>query len=249
MNEDKKDSNFIKAFNPITKCLGANASVLFGKIYNYTKMETGLCTASRTKISDELGIGYSTFDRNMKLLIQNELIEDLTPDLRNHPHTYKIKKETIDLLFQNEIPLFQNEILTLSKRKTHSFKMTHEKKDILKEVLIELPENSISDEFLDNYIPEDILEENSIPPAESDTSGTDVNIQENPKEIKVNGANLVANNKSYSDYLAEDDEPEEWEKDFEESLFKQKEEKPTVINGIPVCVLDRYNEFVKDSKG
>lgn len=79
---------FVIAPNIIIKECDVLAAVVWGKIWSFSQMKDGKCSASLDKIAGLLGISYRTVVRRGDWLEKNEYIKDLTPDRRNAPHEY-----------------------------------------------------------------------------------------------------------------------------------------------------------------
>ena len=63
-------------------------AVVYGVVWRYCQMENRACTASLEKMAKRASISRSTAKRHIKELCKAGYLKDLTPDLRNHPHTY-----------------------------------------------------------------------------------------------------------------------------------------------------------------
>jgi transposase len=72
----------------ITQELGIMVSVVFGRVWRYCQGERGVCNASLEKIATELNVSYNTVRTHINTLVEHGYLADLTPTLRNHPHTY-----------------------------------------------------------------------------------------------------------------------------------------------------------------
>lgn len=84
----------IDGFTPIFDVLagkegGIIRAAVFGKVWRYCQMERGVCDASQDKIADELGLSRETVNRQLKALVADGYLEDLTPGRKNHPHRYR----------------------------------------------------------------------------------------------------------------------------------------------------------------
>ena len=79
-------------FTPVIDCVVGETSlmtaVVFGRIWRFCQMKDGVCNASLEKIAEDIGIDKATVMRHAKNLVDCGYLIDLTPDLRNHPHTY-----------------------------------------------------------------------------------------------------------------------------------------------------------------
>jgi DNA-binding MarR family transcriptional regulator len=51
-------------------------------------MKDGVCKASMEKIARRIGVDRTTAHRHIKALCEAGYLKDLTPGLRNCPHTY-----------------------------------------------------------------------------------------------------------------------------------------------------------------
>lgn len=80
---------FVPLIDTITKKHGVLVSAVFGRVWRYCQGEGQECTASLSTIGAELGLSYATVLRHVKLLVKDGYLEDITPGLRNHPHSYK----------------------------------------------------------------------------------------------------------------------------------------------------------------
>lgn len=83
----------MKGFTPIidalVKELGLMPAAVYGVAWRYCQMETGLCQASHETIGEHLGLTRQTVHKYIKQLCDKGYLEDTTPSLRNHPHTYR----------------------------------------------------------------------------------------------------------------------------------------------------------------
>lgn len=82
---------FTPCIDTITQQYGIVVSAVFGKVWRYCQYDKygGECTASIERIAQELKMGYNTVWRHIKLLVKDGYLEDLTPRIRNKPHSYK----------------------------------------------------------------------------------------------------------------------------------------------------------------
>ncbi len=65
------------------------AAVVFGSIWRYCQMKSGVCQASLEKIAERVGLSRQAIIEHIKTLEATGYIEDTTPNLRNRPHTYR----------------------------------------------------------------------------------------------------------------------------------------------------------------
>lgn len=81
---------YFRVQRPMSSRHGVYESTVYGVIENYCDMSKKVCTVSHQTIGEILNISRNTVITNIQLLIKHGYITDLTPDLRNHPHTYKL---------------------------------------------------------------------------------------------------------------------------------------------------------------
>jgi DNA-binding Lrp family transcriptional regulator len=79
---------FTPVIDEIVKDVGLMSAVVFGRMWRFCQMKDGVCNASLEKIAEEIGIDRATVMRHAKALCDAGYLKDLTPGLRNHPHTY-----------------------------------------------------------------------------------------------------------------------------------------------------------------
>jgi DNA-binding Lrp family transcriptional regulator len=79
---------FTPVIDDIVKDVGLMSAVVFGRMWRFCQMKDGVCNASLEKIAEEIGVDRATVMRHAKDLCAAGYLKDLTPDLRNHPHTY-----------------------------------------------------------------------------------------------------------------------------------------------------------------
>ena len=63
-------------------------AVVFGRIWRFCQMEDGVCKASLETIAEGLGMSRTAIMIHAKKLVNKGYLRDLTPNLRNHPHSY-----------------------------------------------------------------------------------------------------------------------------------------------------------------
>jgi hypothetical protein len=82
----------VDGFTPIIDSLvedvGIVAAAVFGRMWRYCQMENGVCHASLGTIADELHLSVRTVIRHSDNLVSKGYLKDMTPNLRNVPHTY-----------------------------------------------------------------------------------------------------------------------------------------------------------------
>jgi hypothetical protein len=82
----------LDGFTPVIDCLvqeyGLVTAAVFGRIWRFCQMKDGVCNAPLEKVSEGIGLDKATIMRHAKKLVEGGYLVDLTPDLKNHPHTY-----------------------------------------------------------------------------------------------------------------------------------------------------------------
>jgi len=69
--------------------VGLMGAVLFGRVWRYCQGSYGVCSASKETLAEQLGLSRMTIIRHLQRLCALGYLEDITPDLRNKPHTYR----------------------------------------------------------------------------------------------------------------------------------------------------------------
>jgi DnaD/phage-associated family protein len=80
---------FTPVIDDVVEATSLMTAVVFGRIWRFCQMPDGVCNASLEKIAESIGIDKATVMRHAKTLVDAGYLEDCSPDLRNHPHTYK----------------------------------------------------------------------------------------------------------------------------------------------------------------
>lgn len=91
-DSDKFPTDFVPVSRPLVEELGYQAAYIFGLIWNYCQMESGICNASHDTIANRAGMSRRSVIDYIEKLIEAGYIEDLTPDTRNAPHHLSTKK-------------------------------------------------------------------------------------------------------------------------------------------------------------
>ena len=84
-----KIKNFTPIFDSVVQDVGLVGATVFGVIWRHCQMSRGVCDASKETLADKCGVSERTVIRWTKELCKAGYLEDLTPDLRNKPHTYR----------------------------------------------------------------------------------------------------------------------------------------------------------------
>lgn len=121
---EKKIEAGISQFTPCPDVLvqkySHTTAMIWGKVWRYCQMKDESCSAAIKRLADELNLSEDTIGKHIKLLESGGYIEDLTPDLKNRPHTY------IDTgKLQLKISIFMEESTT-EKNGSHYLKNRHE---------------------------------------------------------------------------------------------------------------------------
>ena len=129
---------FTPCIDVITQQYGIITSAVFGKVWRYCQGDRGVCQAALETIANDLKLSYRTVLRHIKLLVKEGYLEDVNPNLRNVPHTYRdTGKVHLSLLIQTGLTeshtgmTLSHSAMTLSQ--SHSDLESHEdsiKKDI-----------------------------------------------------------------------------------------------------------------------
>jgi len=62
---------------------------VFGRVWYHCQGSLGVCVASRASMTERVRLSVRSFNRWLKRLCEAGYLEDLTPGLRNRPHTYR----------------------------------------------------------------------------------------------------------------------------------------------------------------
>lgn len=93
MNKPKEIIQIVSGFVPVFEVLLEKyddhiTALVFGRRWQYCRMKDGVCTASLNTIAGDLKISPATVMRHTEKLVEDGYLIDLTPDLKNSPHTY-----------------------------------------------------------------------------------------------------------------------------------------------------------------
>ncbi len=83
-----KVSGFTPVIDGIVRDTDLETALVFGMVWRYCQMKSEECYASIQRIADRLGLSYKTVQRRVKILVKKGYLQDITPHLRNSPHTY-----------------------------------------------------------------------------------------------------------------------------------------------------------------
>lgn len=80
---------FTPVIDRILKDTGSYMTALvFGRIWRFCQMKDGVCNATLETLADGLGMSRPAVLKHARILVETGYLKDLTPTLRNHPHTY-----------------------------------------------------------------------------------------------------------------------------------------------------------------
>ena len=65
-------------------------ALVFGKIERYWQLQRTSCRVSVERLANELSMSRKTAERCIRVLVQDGLIEDHSPGVRNRPHEYVV---------------------------------------------------------------------------------------------------------------------------------------------------------------
>jgi hypothetical protein len=82
-------SGFTPVFDVVARELGNTAANVYGAAWRFCQMSDGVCRASLRTIADRLNLNEATVHKYLKLLVQANYLEDITPHVRRTPHIYR----------------------------------------------------------------------------------------------------------------------------------------------------------------
>lgn len=80
---------FTPIFDGVTRDVGLLASAVYGRVYRYAQGADSVCRASIERLATDLDLSTRTVIRYLKTLVEEGYLVDLTPNLRNRPHSYR----------------------------------------------------------------------------------------------------------------------------------------------------------------
>jgi len=83
-------NTFTPIFDAVVQDVGLVGASVYGRIWRYCQGNRSCCDAAQATIAESLNISTRTVMRWAKDLCDKGYLKDLTPDLRNKPHTYVI---------------------------------------------------------------------------------------------------------------------------------------------------------------
>ncbi|MBN2257977.1 MAG: helix-turn-helix domain-containing protein [Anaerolineaceae bacterium] len=81
---------FTPYFDRLAPEIGQVPTLVFGAIWRYCQMSDNVCKATLQTLANRLSVNRLTIIRAIRVLVTAGLIVDLTPDLRNRPHIYRL---------------------------------------------------------------------------------------------------------------------------------------------------------------
>ncbi len=82
--------HFTPYFDTLAPEVGQVPTLVFGVIWRFCQMTDNVCKATLQTLADRLAVNRMTIIRAIQVLTTADLIKDLTPDLRNRPHVYRL---------------------------------------------------------------------------------------------------------------------------------------------------------------
>jgi DNA-binding Lrp family transcriptional regulator len=147
----------VKGFTPLIDALvrkvGLVQAAVYGRIWRYCEMESGVCSASLETIAESLGISSRTVLRHVKELCEKGYLEDRTPDLRNRPHIYaNTGRARITALVQARVGVTESHSGVTESHTQVGLKVTRRKKDSIEETPVHSSgEEPEGDEALEQF--------------------------------------------------------------------------------------------------
>ena len=83
-------SGFTPVLDTMIRQYGLITAAIYGIIWRYAQMDDKICNASLEKIGKRLNVSGKTAERHIKKLCSDGYLTDLTPNIRNKPHSYAI---------------------------------------------------------------------------------------------------------------------------------------------------------------
>lgn len=82
--------NFTPVPDDIVREYGLLVAAVWGRMWRYAQQDDNVCRAGEQRIADDLDLGRMTVRRAKLKLMKSGYLEDITPDVRNKPHRYKV---------------------------------------------------------------------------------------------------------------------------------------------------------------
>jgi hypothetical protein len=81
---------FTPLYDGIIQQHGVLTAAVYGLIWRYCQMRDGVCRASIATMAAHINVSLPTITRHIDILLTAGYVNDLTPNVRNRPHTYAI---------------------------------------------------------------------------------------------------------------------------------------------------------------
>lgn len=92
-------SGFTPVIDVIADALGLIPAAVYGVVLRYCQFKDGVCYETLETLAEHLGCAPSTVQRQIRRLCQKGYLTDITPELRNSPHHFKITSEILGSSF------------------------------------------------------------------------------------------------------------------------------------------------------
>lgn len=117
-------SGFTPILDTMVQQYGLITAGIYGIVWRYAQMENSVCNASLEKIGGRLDVSGKTAERHVKKLCSDGYLTDLTPGIRNKPHSYAVTDKaqlngSITARSDGQSDLGQTESLTRSDRESY----------------------------------------------------------------------------------------------------------------------------------
>lgn len=117
-------SGFTPILDTMVQQYGLITAGIYGIVWRYAQMENSICNASLEKIGKRLDVSGKTAERHIKKLCSDGYLTDLTPSIRNRPHSYAVTDKaqlngSITARSDGQPDLGQTESLTRSDRESY----------------------------------------------------------------------------------------------------------------------------------
>jgi hypothetical protein len=128
-------SGFVPVFEALLGKYNDHITALvFGRRWQYCRMEDGVCKASLETIAKDLKLSKATIMRHTDLLVKDGYLIDLTPDARNVPHIYA---DTGRVIMKSQLTATVSERNTRVSQRNATVSESHLIKDSIKDPIKE----------------------------------------------------------------------------------------------------------------
>jgi len=127
---------FTPLFDWIIELHGLTTAAVYGAIWRYCQMPGGVCFASADKIAARAGLKLRATNDKIKFLVEEGIIEDLTPDLRNRPHRYQLNAmhemhSTMHLMHTHYAPNAYEDTLKTHNKNGRVSQSEHDERNVI----------------------------------------------------------------------------------------------------------------------